>query len=401
MLKEAPLSMHNIRLHLKLNDSKRYDAIPLYHEEENRAKVLRRRKGHVGTTYKVYPRGAVDIIIECNKTPFPIETDSDVMELFSFVGEVRNTLQEWLVDAKSLIVPPIKHWRLVHADINKDVKVPERLHLTVPNMELSTVDKVLRMYVKNLGHGSVLRLEEMRMFNEAFDDAVNSLRQGASSSTASVFSHSANPAALVEKVAEQDRKIAMLISQTAEMRERMVENRKIPAQEITTTNSAKVENDKMKILEVQQQQEQQPIAIPPSTTPDYDSPIIISSAAKLLEQRNTSNNHLRISTGSKRLDGLLGGGIERGAVTEIAGPVGTGKTQLCLTLSVTAQQQEQKRKREEKNVDKGCEAITASTRVLFIDMKKALDRCRVYSIAQARGMDSDAAVACSTPTRSS
>jgi DNA repair protein RAD51 len=44
-----------------------------------------------------------------------------------------------------------------------------------------------------------------------------------------------------------------------------------------------------------------------------------------------------ISTGSKQLDALLGGGIEGGALTEVFGGGGVGKTQLCHTLAVTCQ----------------------------------------------------------------
>jgi len=442
MLKVAPLAMHNIRLYLKLTDPKRYHVIPSKYEEENRARVIRQRKGEVRITYKVYPHGVVEIITECSKAAFPIETDFDITKLFSFVGEIRNTLQGWLHDVNDHMIPPVEEWRLVHADISKDVKVPERLHVTVPNMELNVADRVLRMYVKTLNNESVLRLEEMRIFDEAFGDAVNSLRKDASSSsTTAMVTHSVNPAAFVE-IAEQNRKIAMLTSQMAEMQEMMVESRKLAAQEIgvkkdticseqiavyhkekeqvdnteksvnsnddgckltqfnnrlsiTPTNSAKVENNKMKTLEMQQQQQQQqqqPIAIPPFTTPNDDIPIIMSSAAELLEQRNNSSNHLRISTGSKRLDDLLGGGIERGALTEIVGSSGTGKTQLCLTLSVTTQQQEQNQKQQKASVNGGCETATPSSRVLFIDTKKTFDRRRICSIAQARGLDPDHAV---------
>ncbi len=44
-----------------------------------------------------------------------------------------------------------------------------------------------------------------------------------------------------------------------------------------------------------------------------------------------------ISTGSKNLDELLGGGIETGAITELFGEFRTGKTQLCHTLAVMCQ----------------------------------------------------------------
>ncbi|KIV89071.1 DNA repair protein rhp51 [Exophiala mesophila] len=46
---------------------------------------------------------------------------------------------------------------------------------------------------------------------------------------------------------------------------------------------------------------------------------------------------ISISTGSKNLDRLLGGGIETGSITEIFGEFRTGKSQICHTLAVTCQ----------------------------------------------------------------
>jgi DNA repair protein RadA len=438
LLDTAPLEMHNLRLKLQLIDPRRYyDLVPLTYREEkkNKAKVHEERIGDAHVTFRVYPIGTVEISIACSKSPFRVETDWDVTKLISFVGEVRNKLQSWLRDVNDSVVPTIEQWYLIHADINKDVKVSQRLQLTFHNMQLQTADRVLRIYVKNLGQGSVMRFEEMRMFNEPFIHVMNSIRKGASSSTAEIsFTHSLHPAAFVE-IAGLKCQNAMLVSQMAEMREEL-DNVKLVFQEkrlkeneigseqvvvydkekeeayniaksdsssddgykqtpfhnsltITTTNGAKVEKNKNEMFGVQQVQ-QPPIAIPPSTTPD-DIPII-SSAAELLEQRNNSNNHLRISTGSKRLDDLLGGGIERGAVTELIGPAGTGKTELCLTLSVMAQQQEQKRKLGKTSVDDGCKTITPPTRVLFLGIKKASHIRRIYSITQARGIDADTAV---------
>lgn len=48
-------------------------------------------------------------------------------------------------------------------------------------------------------------------------------------------------------------------------------------------------------------------------------------------------NLIRLTTGSNELNKLLGGGIESQAITEMFGEFRTGKTQLCLTLCVTAQ----------------------------------------------------------------
>ncbi|XP_058811406.1 DNA repair protein RAD51 homolog A [Topomyia yanbarensis] len=46
---------------------------------------------------------------------------------------------------------------------------------------------------------------------------------------------------------------------------------------------------------------------------------------------------IQLTTGSKELDKLLGGGIETGSITEMFGEFRTGKTQLCHTLAVTCQ----------------------------------------------------------------
>lgn len=46
---------------------------------------------------------------------------------------------------------------------------------------------------------------------------------------------------------------------------------------------------------------------------------------------------IQLTTGSKELDRLLGGGIETGSITEVFGEFRTGKTQLCHTLAVTCQ----------------------------------------------------------------
>lgn len=44
-----------------------------------------------------------------------------------------------------------------------------------------------------------------------------------------------------------------------------------------------------------------------------------------------------LTTGSRELDKLLGGGLETGSITEVFGEFRTGKTQLGLTLAVTCQ----------------------------------------------------------------
>lgn len=44
-----------------------------------------------------------------------------------------------------------------------------------------------------------------------------------------------------------------------------------------------------------------------------------------------------LTTGSRELDKLLGGGIETGSITEMFGEFRTGKSQICHTMAVTCQ----------------------------------------------------------------
>jgi len=94
------------------------------------------------------------------------------------------------------------------------------------------------------------------------------------------------------------------------------------------------------------------------------------TALELLERRKSM---ARCSTGSKALDGMLGGGIETQAMTELYGEYGVGKTQLCLMLSVMAQ------------LPQGQGGLGRST--LYVDSEGTFSPERVYQIASARGLD--------------
>lgn len=55
------------------------------------------------------------------------------------------------------------------------------------------------------------------------------------------------------------------------------------------------------------------------------------------EYHSKRSELVTLTTGSRVLDTLLGGGIETGSVTEVFGEFRSGKTQLCYTLAVTCQ----------------------------------------------------------------
>lgn len=58
-----------------------------------------------------------------------------------------------------------------------------------------------------------------------------------------------------------------------------------------------------------------------------------------LDVQQRRNELIYITTGSRDLDTLLGGGIETGSITELFGEFRCGKTQLCHTLAVSCQVQ--------------------------------------------------------------
>jgi len=82
----------------------------------------------------------------------------------------------------------------------------------------------------------------------------------------------------------------------------------------------------------------------------------------------TTTNRLRISTGSTKLDSLLGGGIETKALTQFYGTPGSSKSQICYTLSAIVSSQE-------------------SSKTAYIDTEHKFRPKRIIEIAKARGFD--------------
>ncbi len=113
----------------------------------------------------------------------------------------------------------------------------------------------------------------------------------------------------------------------------------------------------------------------------------IISAQKLLRETNVLDKEfvtadaalqkrrsmLRCTTGSYALDDLLLGGIETQALTEFYGEFGSGKSQICHTLCVTANQP--------------IEAGGLNSAVIYIDTEGTFRPERVEQIARSRGFD--------------
>ena len=94
-----------------------------------------------------------------------------------------------------------------------------------------------------------------------------------------------------------------------------------------------------------------------------------------LELKKERMNIGKVTTGSKALDNLLGGGVETKTITEFFGEYGTGKTQLCHQLVVNVQLP----------VEKG--GLLA--RAVYIDSEGTFRWERIESMARAVGLDPD------------
>ena len=84
-----------------------------------------------------------------------------------------------------------------------------------------------------------------------------------------------------------------------------------------------------------------------------------------------------------KLDSFLKGGIESQAITEIAGEFGSGKSQLCHTLCVTAVANNTIKEKKERRGDFG----RNNNSIIFIDTENTFRPERIHQIAEGRGLE--------------
>jgi hypothetical protein len=96
----------------------------------------------------------------------------------------------------------------------------------------------------------------------------------------------------------------------------------------------------------------------------------LHSAAHIFHSRmsNVSFLPLRLA----KIDRLLGGGLSRGSISEVVGPAGVGKTQLCLTLTAVA------------GLARSLGGLGEGTGVLYFDTEGKFSAQRLVEIAQAQ-----------------
>ncbi len=94
-----------------------------------------------------------------------------------------------------------------------------------------------------------------------------------------------------------------------------------------------------------------------------------------LELKRERSNLPKITTGSRNLDNLLGGGVEVKTITEFFGEFGSGKTQICHQLAV--------------NVQLPPEKGGLNRKAVYIDTEGTFRWERIEAMARALGLDPD------------
>lgn len=94
------------------------------------------------------------------------------------------------------------------------------------------------------------------------------------------------------------------------------------------------------------------------------------TADKILEKKKAA---LKVTTGSKNLDNILGGGVETQAITEAYGAFGSSKSQIAFQLAVNVQLPPEKG-----GLGRNC---------LFIDTEHTFSPERIVSMAKAAKLD--------------
>ncbi len=107
--------------------------------------------------------------------PFP-NTEEIANEFIAFLGAIKGYIERCLFDKRGVLVPSVLSWRLIHADINKDVPCSPELFLTFPKMEIIRADGVFRAYTRMLHGCCHFRFEKgNHVFNQTMEHVITSL----------------------------------------------------------------------------------------------------------------------------------------------------------------------------------------------------------------------------------
>lgn len=126
----------------------------------------------------VYPNnGKVIIAVPSKDYPLPFPNTEEIAnEFLAFLGAIKGYIERCLSDKRGVLVPSVLSWRLIHADINKDIPCSPELFLTFPKLEMIRVDGVFRAYTRMLNGCCHFRFEKgNHVFNQPMEQVITSV----------------------------------------------------------------------------------------------------------------------------------------------------------------------------------------------------------------------------------
>ena len=168
-----PLQIHKIQIETTI-DAEYYNLIQSESWKINHVKHKEERIDNKLVTYIYHKNGKVLIDIACSNNPFKIQTEEDLLLLYSFIGQVRDRFENQISDPSGRLVPQITNWILKQCDINKDIPITDVGQITLPDIQLKTAFGVFRLYVKNLEGKAHYRCEDSRVVNQPLREFLNS-----------------------------------------------------------------------------------------------------------------------------------------------------------------------------------------------------------------------------------
>lgn len=170
-----PPHIHRMLLQLSINKEYYRDLI----SRKGARNMSRKHEEVIGRSHVFYtlsPNGTVEVAVRSSDTPFRITTDDDVSEVFSFLGQVRDRLVLLVSDPRERGVLPIMEWILKACDLNKDIRIDDKLQLTLPDIQMKYASRVFRAYVKIMEGKAYYRIEESPQLNLILPEAFDNIR---------------------------------------------------------------------------------------------------------------------------------------------------------------------------------------------------------------------------------
>jgi hypothetical protein len=136
-LRSNPLFVHKLQLQLHVEEDC-YNLINSTPWKGNQGRVERENVEDTDVKFVFYKNGNITIYIACSNKPFKLETEEDLIILYSFFGQVRDRLEDHVRDPRGRFLPSINSWILKQCDLNRDIAITDNAQLTLPPSVHST-----------------------------------------------------------------------------------------------------------------------------------------------------------------------------------------------------------------------------------------------------------------------